>query len=397
MQKAKVVRLVLFNMRNQGQIIYMDYNATTPVDPRVLEAMLPYFTENYANPGSAHHFGTYTKFAVDEAREQIASLIGADAKEIIFTSGSTESINIALKGVAENYSNKGKHIITVSTEHKAVIETCKHLESIGHEVSYLPVENDGLIDLGNLRQEIRPDTSLVCVMHVNNETGVIQPIKEISDIAHERGALFMCDATQSVGKIPFDVDKFGIDIACFSGHKMYAPKGIGALYVRRRMNHVKMKVCIHGGGQEQGLRSGTLNVPGIIALAKASQIALEEMKHDAERISELRNELERELLKIEGTFVNGNTKYRIFNTTNVCFRGNDANVLIGRMKNIAVSNGSACTASVVEPSHVLTAMGLSKDDAIASIRFSLGRLNNNEEIKRFPNIIKNIIKVEIEN
>lgn len=395
MLKGKAVLLALSSMKDREQSIYFDHNATTPVDPRVLDAMLPYFSENYANSGSAHYLGSRVKNSVEASREQIASFIGADAQEIIFTSGATESINIALKGAAENYVKKGKHIITVSTEHKAVLETCKHLERIGYTVSYLPVKRDGLINLDILRNELRQDTSLVCIMHVNNETGVIQPIKEIAEIVHENGSLFMCDATQSVGKIPFHVDELGIDLTCFSGHKMYAPKGIGVLYIRQRMNHVKLSAQIHGGGQELNIRSGTLNVPGIIALAKASEIAYVEMKNDAERITELRNELERELLGIEGTFVNGNIQNRIFNTTNICFRGNDANVLIGRMKNVAVSNGSACTAAIVEPSHVLTAMGLSEEEAFASIRFTLGRPNNLEEIKIFLNIVKKEITEEI--
>jgi cysteine desulfurase len=363
------------------QIIYFDNNATTPIDKRVLDAMLPFLTDNFANSNSTHYFGFTANEAVKKARSQVADLIGAEENEIIFTSGSTEAINIALKGVAESYSSKGKHIITVSTEHYAVLETCKHLESKGYEVTYLPVSKNGLIDLTDLKNSLRADTILVSVMYVNNETGVIQPIKEIASLSHEVGALFMSDTTQATGKIEIDVDSLGIDLLCMSAHKMYAPKGVGALYVRQRFNRVKMPVYIHGGGHEQGVRSGTLNVAGIVALAKACEIAQEEMKQDAETISELRDELENKLLNIEGTFVNGKTENRIFNTTNICFRGSDANVMIGKMKNVAVSNGSACSAAVVKPSHVLLASGLSEDDAFASIRFSLGKFNNREEIK----------------
>jgi cysteine desulfurase len=374
-------------MEFKEQLIYFDNNATTPIDKRVLAAMLPFLTENFANPSSTHHFGISANQAVKNARTQVAELISAEENEIIFTSGSTEAINIALKGVAENYSAKGKHIVTVSTEHYAVLDTCKHLESKGYEVTYLPVNKVGLIDLAELKKSLRADTVLVCVMYVNNETGVIQPVKKIASLAHEVGALFMTDATQAAGKIEIDVDDLGIDLLCMSGHKMYAPKGIGALYIRQRLNRVKMPTYTHGGGHEQGVRSGTLNVAGIVALAKVCVIAQEEMNQDAERISELRDELENELLKIEGTFVNGKTENRIFNTTNICFRGNDANMMIGRMKNVAVSNGSACTAAVIEPSHVLTSMGLSDDDAFASIRFSLGKLNTIKEVKEVCKII----------
>lgn len=384
-------------MNSLENLVYLDNNATTPIDKRVLEAMLPFLTTNFANPSSTHHFGITANEAVKKARTQVADLIGADENEIIFTSGSTEAINIALKGVAENYSAKGKHIVTVSTEHYAVLDTCKYLESRGYEVTYLSVDKNGLIDLQEIKNSLRADTILVCVMYVNNETGVIQPIKEIASLAHEAGALFMTDATQAAGKIEIDVDALGIDLLCISGHKMYAPKGVGALYVRQRMNRVRVPAYIHGGGHEQGLRSGTLNLAGIVALAKACEIAQQEMKQDTERISALRNELENELLKIEGTFVNGKTENRTFNTTNICFHGNDANVLIGRMKNVAVSNGSACTAAVVEPSHVLTAMRLSDDDAFASIRFSFGKFNTENEVKTVAKIISELTQHNFSN
>jgi cysteine desulfurase len=378
-------------MTNLEPVIYFDNNATTPIDKRVLDAMLLFLRDNFANPSSIHHFGITTNEAVKKARTQVADLIGAEENEIIFTSGSTEAINIALKGAAESYSTKGKHIVTVSTEHHAVLDTCKHLESKGYEISYLPVSKDGLIDLAQLKADLRADTVLVCVMYANNETGVIQPIKDIASIAHEAGALFMTDATQAAGKIEIDVDALGIDLLCMSGHKMYAPKGIGALYVRQRINKVKLPAFIHGGGHERGVRSGTLNVPGIIALAKACEIAKTEMNNDSVRISALRDELENELLKINGAFVNGNRESRVFNTANICFPNLDANVLIGRMKNIAISNGSACTSAVVEPSHVLTAMGLSEEEAFGSIRFSLGRFSTKEEVVLATQLIKELI------
>lgn len=377
-------------MEEFSKISYLDYNSTTPMEPRVLEAILPFLKDNFANPSSTHHFGQSINEKVKEAREQIADFINADSNELIFTSGATEAINIAIKGVAESYSSKGKHIITVSTEHKAVLDVCKDLERKGFEVTYLPVQKNGLIDLTELERAIRLDTILVSVMYINNETGVIQPIKKIASIAHEKGALFMTDTTQAVGKIEVDVEDLGIDLLCFSGHKMYAPKGIGALYVRQRDNKVKLIPQIHGGGHEQGLRSGTLNVPGIIALAKACEIASQEMKQNQKTISDLRNELETELLKLPNTSLNGDSENRIYNTANICFKGQDANVLIGRMKNIAVSNGSACSSAVVEPSHVLKAMGFSDDDAFSSLRFSLGKYNTFEDIEKVVNKIKEL-------
>lgn len=364
-------------MTNLNNISYLDYNSTTPIDPRVLEAMLPFLRDNFANPSSTHHLGQSINEKVKQAREQIADFINAEPNELIFTSGATEAINMAIKGVAESYSNKGKHIITVSTEHKAVLDTCKDLERKGFEITYLPVQTNGLIDLEELTQAFKPETILVSVMHVNNETGVIQPIKEISALVREKGALFVTDTTQTVGKIEIDVDDLGIDLHCFSGHKMYAPKGIGGLYVR---NKTKLSPQIHGGGHEQGLRSGTLNVPGIIALAKAFEIAREEMALNQRSISILKDKLETELLKLPNTSINGSSENRIYNTTNICFLGQDANVMIGRMKDIAVSNGSACSSAIVEPSHVLKAMGLSNEDAFASLRFSLGKYNTFEEI-----------------
>jgi len=374
-------------MTDIGHTIYLDNNATTQIDPRVLDAMLPFLTKSYANPSSTHNFGEYINKKVKKAREEITYFIKAQSNELIFTSGATEAINIAIKGVAESYSNKGKHIITASTEHKAVLDTCKDLERKGFEVTYLTVQSNGLIDLAELEKAIRPDTVLVSVMHVNNETGVIQPIKEIVKLAHEKRALLMTDATQAVGKIEIDVNDLGIDLLCFSGHKMYAPKGIGALYVS---NKTKLSPQIHGGGHEQGLRSGTLNVPGIIALAKACEIASKEMDLNKRNISELKDKLETEFLKLPNTSLNGDSEKRIFNSTNICFKGQDANILIGRMKNVAVSNGSACSSAVVEPSHVLKAMGLSDDEAFASLRFSLGKYNSIEDIETVISKIKEL-------
>lgn len=291
-------------MEETSQIIYFDNNATTPIDKRVLDAMLPFLTDNFANASSTHNFGLKANEAVKVARKKVADLIGAEQNEIVFTSGSTEAINLGIKGVAENYSAKGKHIVTVATEHSAVLDTCKHLEMKGYEVTYLPVNSFGLIDLNELKNVLHSDTILVCVMYANNETGVIQPVKDIAQLTHDVGALFMCDATQAVGKIPVDVDALGVDLLCMSGHKLYAPKGVGALYVRQCMNRVKLPPLLHGGGHENGLRSGTLNVPSIVALGIACEISQQEMKQDAERISTLRNELENELLKIAETFAN---------------------------------------------------------------------------------------------
>lgn len=373
-----------------NEIIYLDNNSTTQIDKRVLDVMLPFLTDKFANSSSTHNFGQSLNKEVFKAREQIAAFFKAEPNELIFTSGATEAINLSIKGVAESNSNKGKHIVTVTTEHKAVLDTCKNLERKGFEVTYLPVQDNGLIDLSELQQAIRPDTILVSVMYVNNETGVIQPIKEIAAIAHENEILFMSDATQAAGKIKIDVDDLDVDLLCFSGHKMYAPKGIGALYIRNRSNKVKLTPQIHGGGHEQGIRSGTLNVPGIIALAKACEIANEEMAQNHKKIADLRNIIETELLRFPKTYLNGDKENRIYNTTNICFEGQDANVLIGRMKDVAVSNGSACSSAVFESSHVLKAMGLSESDAFASLRFSLGKYNSIEEIDTVIKKIKEL-------
>lgn len=375
-----------------SNIIYLDNNATTKIDPRVLEAIMPYLTNEYGNPSSTHHFGLSINKAVNEARENVAELIDADRKEVIFTSGATESINLALRGFATKNQHKGKHIVTVETEHKAVLDTCKYLESVGFEITYLPVKHDGLIDLEMLKEKLRVDTILVCVMLSNNEIGVMQPLKEIAEMSHKVGATFMCDATQAVGKIPVNVDDLGIDLMAFSGHKFYAPKGIGCLYIRGiGERKTKLESLIFGGGHENGMRSGTLNVPGIVGIGKACEISMEEMEKDSIRIMELRNCLEVELLKTPSSFVNGNIEKRMYNVSNICFPGIDASVLIGKMKNVAVSNGSACTSAIIEPSHVLKAIGLSDNDAMASIRFSLGRFNSEDDILNMTKLFNELI------
>jgi cysteine desulfurase len=385
-------------MEAKKQVIYLDNNATTQIDKRVLDAMMPFLTNEFANANSTHQFGVHAYEAVKSARVQVSELIGAEAHEIVFTSGSTEAINLAIKGVAENYQSKGKHIVTVSTEHSAVLDTCQYLETKGFEVTYLSVKPDGLIDLDELKTVLRDDTILVSVMLANNETGVIQPIKEIAQLSHNVGALFKSDATQAVGKIPVHVDELGIDLMCLSGHKLYAPKGVGALYVRQRMNRVKISALLHGGGHEKGLRSGTLNVPGIVALGEACAIAKRELTKSAESIGALRDYLETELLKIDGTSVNGNTSSRLFNTSNILFNGADSDAVIMGLSNpendlplIAVSNGSACTSASIEPSHVLTAMGLDEVAAFSSIRFSIGKFNTKNEIDVVIDAVKNVV------
>ncbi len=386
-------------MEIKKPIIYLDNNATTPTDPRVLETMMPYLTSNFANANSTHLFGIDAYNAVKKARNQVAELIGAETNEIVFTSGATEAINLAIKGVAENYSRKGKHIVTVQTEHPAVLDTCKHLEKHGYEVTFLPVQNNGLLDLSKVKEALRHDTILLIVMYVNNETGVIQDIKSLSSLAHDVGAFFMTDATQAVGKLNIWVDASGIDLMCLSGHKMYAPKGVGALFLSQRINRVKLPALIHGGGHERGLRSGTLNVPGIVALGTACEIAGNEINNNAEYIRNLRDLLESELLKLDGTMINGSIKNRLFNTTNIIFKGIDSDAMILGLSNpegnhplIAVSNGSACTSTSIEPSHVLVAMGLHDTDAFNSIRFSLGKNNTKIEIGTAIYAVKTVVE-----
>ncbi|MCJ0743732.1 IscS subfamily cysteine desulfurase [Pedobacter montanisoli] len=361
--------------------IYLDNNATTPLDPRVLEAMLPYFTNKFGNAASRNHaFGWVAEEAVDYAREQVAKLIGCTDKEIIFTSGATEADNLAIKGVFEMYADKGNHIITATTEHKAVLDTCKHLEKLGAKITYLNVKEDGLIDLQELEAAMTPETILVSIMYGNNEIGVVQPVKEISAIAHKHGALFMTDATQAVGKIPVDVNADGIDLMAFSAHKMYGPKGIGALYVRRKGPRVKVTAQMDGGGHERGMRSGTLNVPGIVGFGKACELCRLEMDEEAKRLSALRDKLENALLGLEESYVNGNKEHRLPHVANISFKYVEGEGLMMAMKDLAVSSGSACTSASLEPSYVLKSLGLSDDLAHSSIRFGLGRFTTEEEV-----------------
>ncbi len=375
-----------------AKIIYLDNNATTQIDKRVLDEMMPFLTDKFGNASSNHEFGVAINQHVKEARAKISELIGSDANEIVFTSGATEAINIAIKGVAENYISKGKHIVTVSTEHPAVLDTCRYLETKGYEITYLPVQPDGLIDIDDVKNAIRSDTVLVCVMLVNNEIGVIQPIKCIAEMAHANGAFFMTDATQAIGKAPINVDELGVDLMAFSGHKFYGPKGTGGLFIRgRRPNNAKPLPLMHGGGHERGFRSGTLNVPGIIGMGKAAEIAKNEMLQDLKKIGSLRDELENDLLKIENTFLNGHKEKRLYNVTNICFRGADADAIMTGLKNIMISNGSACSSTKIEPSHVLNAIGRSDEDAYASLRFSLGKFNSRTDIHETYQSIKKIV------
>jgi cysteine desulfurase len=384
--------VLILLMTNELQI-YLDNNATTPIDSHVLEEMLPYFKESYANASSTHRFGLKVNESVTLARNNIAALISAQPEEIIFTSGATEAINLVLKGTSNLLKPLSKHIVTVSTEHSATIDCCKYLTQQGYDITYLPVQSNGTIDLGIFKESLRPETILVSIMLVNNEIGTIQPIKEISKMAHEVGAIMFTDATQALGKIPIDVNEIDVDLMCFSGHKIYGPKGIGAFY-RKIRGKAKFKITplIHGGGHEWGLRSGTLNVPGIIGLGKACSICHSQMKEESQRIQTLRNNLETSLLKIENTFVNGHSLNRMHNITNICFKGADSEAIILGLKNIAVSNGSACTSTSIYPSHVLKALGLSDEDAFSSIRFSLGRFNTSEEIDIVVENVSSIIK-----
>ena len=362
--------------------VYLDHNSTTPCDPAVLEAMLPWFTQKFGNAASrTHSFGWEAEGAVDLAREQVAELVGADPAEIVFTSGATESVNLAIKGVFEMYATKGNHIITLATEHKAVLDSCKHLEKLGAEVTVLPVDNQGLADLDLLEKSIKPETILVALMYANNETGVIQPIKKIGALAKKHGVIFFCDATQAVGKLPVNVIEDEIDLLALSAHKMYGPKGVGALYVRRKNPRVRLTAQLDGGGHERGMRSGTLNVPGIVGLGASCVQSGKLMKEEAARLGTLRDKLEQSLLALGDSFVNGNPALRLPHTTNISFGGVDQNALmLAFNKNIAVSSGSACTSASMEPSYVLTAMGLERELAQGSLRFGLGRFTTEEEI-----------------
>lgn len=367
------------------RLIYLDNNATTPCDPRVVDAMIPYFYENPGNAASRNHpFGWVAEEAVDYARTQIADLINVDPKEIIFTSGATEGDNLALKGVFEMYARKGNHIITVKTEHKAVLDACQKIEKLGGQVTYLDVNNEGLIDLDELEAAITDKTILVSVMWANNETGVIQPMKQIGEICEKHGILFFSDATQAVGKIPVDPKSIGVHLMAFTSHKMYGPKGVGALFVNRKKPRVKVTAQMDGGGHERGMRSGTLNVPGIVGFGKAAEIAKKEMVQDAERLSKLRDKLEKALYdNLEEVYINGSVENRMPHVTNLSFKHVEGEGLMMTFnQEIAVSSGSACTSASLEPSYVLVALGLGDDLAHSSIRFSLGRFTTEEDVDR---------------
>jgi cysteine desulfurase len=362
--------------------IYLDNNATTPCDPRVVETMIPYFTQSFGNAASRNHsFGWVAEEAVDYAREQVAKLIGADPKEIIFTSGATEADNLAIKGVYEMYASKGNHIITTTIEHKAVLDTCKHLEKQGAEVTYLEVNAEGMIDLAELEKAITPKTILVAIMYANNEIGTVNPMREISAICRKNGVLVMTDGVQAVGKIPVDVNKDGIDLMAFTAHKMYGPKGVGALYVRRKNPRVKVTAQMDGGGHERSMRSGTLNVPGIVGFGKACEICMNEMQADTDRIVKLRDKLENGLMQVEESYLNGHKTSRLPHVANISFKHVEGEgLLMGINKHIALSSGSACTSASLEPSYVLKALGLGDDLAHSSLRFGLSRFSTEEEV-----------------
>jgi len=362
--------------------IYMDYHATTPVDPRVLEAMTPFFIQHFGNPASRNHaFGWEAEEAVETARKNVADLIGATAKEIIFTSGATESNNLAIKGVAEMYREKGNHIITCVTEHKAVIDTCKKLEKQGARVTYLPVQKDGRISLDDLRAAITDKTILITIMAANNEIGVLQPIAEIGAIAKEKGIIFHTDAVQIVGKVPFNVNEAKVDLVSMSAHKLYGPKGVGALYVRRRNPRVLLAEQINGGGHERGMRSGTLNVPGIVGFGKAAELARQEMATESQRLRTLRDKLNAKLhASLDEIYINGSMEHRLPHNLNISFAYVEGESLLMGINDVAVSSGSACTSASLEPSYVLKALGAGDDLAHSSIRFGLGRWTTDEEV-----------------
>ena len=374
--------------------VYMDNHATTRMDPRVFEAMKPYFMEVFGNAASRNHsFGWEAEEAVEKSRRQIGDLIGATAKEIVFTSGATESNNLALKGVAEAYGERGNHIITQVTEHKAVLDTCRRLEREGIRVTYLPVKLDGLIDLDQLRNAITDQTILISIMYANNEIGVVQPMKEIGQIAKKKGVLFHSDAVQAVGKIPVNVAEDGIDLLSLTGHKIYGPKGVGALYVRRRNPRVQLTAQMDGGGHERGMRSGTLNVPGIVGLGAACEIAKAEMPEESKRVSFLRDKLKNKLTaELDEVFINGSMKHRLPHNLNVSFAYVEGESLLMGINDVAVSSGSACTSATLEPSYVLKALGAGDHLAHSSIRFGIGRFNTEEEIDYVGNRVIDVVK-----
>jgi len=374
--------------------IYMDNHATTPMDQRVLDAMLPFFTNEFGNAASRNHaFGWTAEEAVEKARKQIADLIGANSKEIVFTSGATESNNLAIKGVAEMYAERGNHIITAATEHKAVLDTTKKLEKEGYRITYLPVQQNGLVDLDMLREAITDKTILVSIMYANNEIGVIQPIAEIGKICKERGVLFHTDGTQAVGKVPVNVIADNVDLMSITGHKMYGPKGIGALYVRRKSPRVQLTAQMDGGGHERGMRSGTLNVPGIVGLGKACELCKQEMAEESRRMSYLRDKLKDRLLaELDETFINGTMESRLPNNLNISFAYVEGESLLMGINDVAVSSGSACTSATLEPSYVLKALGAGDDIAHSSIRFGLGRFNTEEEVDYVAQKVISVVK-----
>jgi cysteine desulfurase len=374
--------------------IYLDNHATTRTDPRVFEAMTPYFTEIFGNAASRNHsFGWEAEEAVEKSRKQIADLIGATSKEIVFTSGATESNNLAIKGIAEMYAERGNHIITQATEHKAILDPCKRLEKQGVRVTYLPVRQDGLIDLDQLRDAITDKTVLISIMYANNEIGVVQPVKEISRIAKEKGVLFHTDAVQAVGKIPVNVIADGIDVLSLSAHKLYGPKGVGALYVRRRNPRVQITAQMDGGGHERGMRSGTLNVPGIVGLGAACEIAHREMVAETKRLQYLRDKLRDKLMsELDEVYINGSWEHRLPHNLNISFAYVEGESLLMGINDIAVSSGSACTSATLEPSYVLKALGAGDDLAHSSIRFGIGRFNTEEEVDYVGNKVVEVVR-----
>ncbi|ABF39489.1 cysteine desulfurase IscS [Candidatus Koribacter versatilis Ellin345] len=374
--------------------IYMDNHATTPMDQRVLDEMLPYFIEKFGNAASRNHeFGWVAEQAVDQARERIAKVIGATSKEIIFTSGATESDNLAIKGVAQMYREKGNHIITQVTEHKAVLDTCKRLEKEGFRVTYLPVQKDGRIDLDDLKRAMDDKTILVTIMAANNEIGVLQPIREIGALCHEKGVVFHTDAVQIIGKVPFNVIQDNVDLASISGHKLYGPKGVGALYVRRKNPRVQLVAQIDGGGHERGMRSGTLNVTGIVGLGKAIELAGQEMAEEGKRMTALRDRLKDKIFsELDEVYVNGSWEHRLPGNLNISFAFVEGESLLMGINDIAVSSGSACTSATLEPSYVLKALGAGDDLAHSSIRFGLGRFNTDAEVDYVANKLIDVVK-----
>lgn len=374
--------------------IYLDNHATTPMDPRVFDAMKPYFTEMFGNAASRNHaFGWQAEEAVETARKQIADLIGANPKEIIFTSGATESNNLAIKGASEMYAEKGNHIITAATEHKAVLDTCKRLEKAGCRVTYLPVQANGLVDLDMLRDAITAKTILISIMYANNEIGVIQPVAEIAKIAKERGVLFHSDAVQAVGKVPVDVNADGVHLMSLTAHKLYGPKGVGALYVRRRNPRVQLTAQMDGGGHERGMRSGTLNVPGIAGFGKACEIARHEMADESKRLGYLRDKLKDKLMNdLDEVYINGSMEHRLPHNLNISFAYVEGESLLMGINDVAVSSGSACTSATLEPSYVLKALGAGDDLAHSSIRFGIGRFNTEEEIDYVGNKVVDVVR-----